>query len=208
MPTAIRGGLVKALRSAAVFEIPLEILEACIAATPGLVDDPERLASLESAIKPALLRAEELPRETLFAALPVLGNIAEAVVECILVDHGWQPVHDDTAGASFGHGVDLLMLDPALERMFAIEVKSTVQQSRWPRLARGRKEQLTPTWYDASSNQAMVESGLSSADIYTMVAQVHFRRRLWRSCVAGDICKPQPVADEDQISDLGWLLPT
>ncbi len=203
MPATIRDGLVKALRSAAVFEIPPETLEACIAATPDLVDHPERLASLESATRPAILHDAKLPSDLFFAALPVLGNIAEAVVECLLVDHGWQPAHDDTAGISFGHGVDLLMLEPSLEKMFAIEVKSTLQQSRWPRLSRGRKEQLTPTWYDAPSNKAMAEGDLTSGDVYTMVAQVHFRRRLWRCCVAGDMWKPQPITDEEQISDLG-----
>lgn len=91
------------------------------------------------------------------AALPVLGDIAEAVVESVLADHGWQPVHDDDAGFSFGHGVDLLMLDPGLDRMVAIEVKSTIQPARWPRLATGANEQLTSAWFNGLGNQGMVE---------------------------------------------------
>jgi hypothetical protein len=53
--------------------------------------------------------------------------------------------------------VDLLMLHPLLERLVAIEVKSTIQLGRWPRLATGRNEQLTPAWFDAPGNQGITE---------------------------------------------------
>ena len=135
----------------------------------------------------------------------MLGNVAEAVVEVILEELGWQPVSDDTAGFSAGHGIDLLMLDPALERMIAIEVKSTIQPSRWPRLAAGRREQLTPEWFDAPRNEGMVEWDLSAADVYTMVVQVHLHRLRWRACLARDPQSPHPVIDLDQLSSLEWL---
>ncbi len=123
-----------------------------------------------------------------------------------LADHGWQPVYDD-AGSSSGHGVDLRMLDPSLERLVAIEVKSTIQQGRWPRLATGRSEQMTQSWFDAPGNQGMAEWHVGATDIYAMVAQVHLRRRLWRSCIAGDAQLPQPVTSAEQLSGLNWLTP-
>lgn len=205
MSSPIRSAILKALRSATPFDITDQTLEGCLTANPELLCRPKRVDATESAIKAALLSDATIPSEGMSAALPVLGNIAEAVVESVLADHGWQPVYDDDAGSSFGHGVDLLMLDPALDRMVAIEVKSTIQPARWPRLATGRDEQLTPAWFNGPGNQGMVEWSLGAADIFTMVAQVHFRRRLWRSCLAGDPRVPRPVTEPEQLSDLTWL---
>jgi len=87
----------------------------------------------------------------------------------------------------------------------AIEVKSTMQPARWPRLESGAREQLTSAWFAAPGNQGMSEWQLGSADIYTMVVQVHLRRHLWRSCLAGDRLTPQPIVDLEQLCDLDWL---
>lgn len=201
----IRSALLRALRSGSQFEIPTEALASCLKAEPKLLDNPKRIAVAEALIEPTLVAGAPIPATARAEILPVLGNIAEAVVEIILEEQGWQPVSDDAAGFSSGHGVDLLMLDPTLERMVAIEVKSTTQSSRWPRLAAGSREQLTPEWFDAPRNEAMVDWSLSAADVYTMVVQVHLRRLRWRACLAHDLRSPQPLIDLDQLASLEWL---
>ncbi|MBR7744778.1 hypothetical protein KC207_15890 [Phycicoccus sp. BSK3Z-2] len=205
MPSLVRAVTQLALRRATEFTIPEETLQGTLTATPVLIRDPERLALLEAAVKEVLTEGAPLPAAVRSSALPVLGNIAEAVVETLLADHGWQPVYDDSQGFSSGSGVDLLMLDPTLSRLVAIEVKSTIQQGRWPRLARGPSKQLTPHWLDGPRNTGMAEWGVPSASVYLMVAQVHLRRRRWRCCLAGDPMAPQPVTEEQQLDDLDWL---
>lgn len=97
------------------------------------------------------------------------------------------------------------MLDPTLERLVAIEVKSTIQPRRWPRLAPGRSKQLPPEWLDGQGNVGMVDWAVDAADVYLMVAQVHLLRRRWRCCLAGDSMRPRPVADEGQLCALDWI---
>ena len=205
MPNQVGAATQRALRQATKFTIPEETLRGTLTATPALIRDPERFALLEASVKATLTEGAPLSAALRSSALPVLGNVAEAVVETLLADHGWQPVYDDDQGFSSGPGVDLLMLDPTLSRLVAIEVKSTIQQGRWPRLARGRSEQLSPNWLDGSRNIGMAEWGVRSSDIYLMVAQVHLRRRRWRCCLAGDATAPQPVTEQRQLDDLDWL---
>ncbi len=205
MASDIRSGLLRAIRDSTQFEIADDSLEACLVAEPKLLDDPVRIAAAERVISGRLLGGTPVPAAVRSEVLPVLGNIAEAIVESMLADQGWQPVDDDTAGYSSGHGIDLLMLDSTLERLVAIEVKSTIQPSRWPRLASGRREQLTPEWFDSPGNQSMVEWDVSAADVYTMVVQVHLHRRRWRACLAGDLTSPHPLVELDQLDDLAWL---
>lgn len=206
MPSSIRSTILGALRSATPFEIPLQVLVQCLTSNPELIGHrAEHIAVAESDIKDSLLGGLPIPRARMPAALPVLGNVAEAVIESILVAHAWQPVYDDDTGISFGHGVDLLMLDPGLARVVAIEVKSTIQPARWPRLTTGPNEQLTPGWFNSPGNQGMVEWDLAAVDIFAMVAQVHLRRRVWRSCLIGGAGKPLPVTHTELLSDLAWL---
>lgn len=205
MTSDIRSGLLRALRSATQFEVPPDVLTVCLNAEPGLLDDPQRISAAEALIKDALLEGTSIPVSARAGLLPVLGNIAEAVVESILEQHGWQPVGDDSAGFASGHGIDLLMLDSGLGRLIAVEVKSTIQPSRWPRLAAGRREQLTPAWLNAPGNELMVEWGLDSRDIYLMVAQVHLSRRRWRACVASKPHVALPLVDLSQLTTLDWL---
>lgn len=206
MPSPIRSAILGALRSASPLEIPRQVLEQCLTSNPELIGHrAARVAVAESDITAALLGGLPIPRARMPAALPVLGNVAAAVVESKLVAHAWQPVYDDDTGISFGHGVDLLMLDPGLARVVAIEVKSTIQSARWPRLATGRNEQLTPRWFNSPGNQGMVEWDLGADDISVMVAQVSFRRRVWRSCLVEGAGTPWPVTHTEQLSDLAWL---
>lgn len=205
MASEIRAATLHALRLGTQFDIPTEALAECLNAEPKLLGNPRRIAAAESLIHRALADGTRIPAPTRAEVLPVLGNVAEAVVEVILEEQGWQPVSDDTAGFSSAHGIDLLMLDPAMERVVAIEVKSTIQPSRWPRLAAGRREQLTPKWFDTPRNQGMVEWGLSATDVFTMVVQVHLRRRRWRACLASDLRQPHPLVDLDQLASLEWV---
>lgn len=205
MTSEVRAALLRALREATRFDLPADVLDECLVAEPTLLSDPERVAAAEAVIRGTLADGSPVPPDVRGGVLPVLGNIAEAVIEVILEMHGWQPIGDDPSGFSSGHGIDLLMLDPTLEHLVAIEVKSTIQASRWPRLAAGSREQLTPEWFDAPGNEGMTEWDLGSADIYTMVVQVHLRQLRWRACLAGDIRSPQPVADLDQLTSLDWL---
>ncbi|KGN39805.1 hypothetical protein [Knoellia aerolata] len=207
MAALVRAATLRALRNAAQFSIPEETRQANLAATPELVRDPERLAPLEAAIKATLTDGALLPAALRSSAVPVLGNIAEAVVESLLGDRGWQPVYGDDQGFSFGPGIDLLMMDPTLARLVAIEVKSTIQPGRWPRLARGRSLQLTPEWLNGPGNTGMVEWGVRSDDTFLMVVQVQLRSRRWRCCLAGDPISPRPVTEERQLEDLDWLVP-
>ena len=200
-----RAALLAALKRAYPLDLDWDTIASCLHATPDLVANPARLAEVETVIEATAFKGEPLPYQQRAAALPVLGNLAEAVVESLLVDFGWQPVYDDTAGISYGHGVDLVMMDPVLERLVTIEVKSTIQRQRWPRLARGLGEQLTPEWLERSDNVGMREWGLGAADVYLMVAQVHWSRRAWRACLAADPDRPQPVTGAGQLIDLTWL---
>jgi hypothetical protein len=46
---------------------------------------------------------------------------------------------------------------------------------------------------------------LASADVFTMVVQVHLRRRSWRACLAGEVRQPRPIVDLEQLADLDWV---
>lgn len=195
----------RALRDATPFDIPLEVLVACLAASPKRVRNPERLAVLESDLRALLLDSVSLPAERRASARPVLGNVGEAVTESVLVEAGWSPLVHDSEGMSFGHGVDLLMLDASAQRVVAVEVKSTIQRSRWPRLGRGAVEQMTPEWLDRELNAGMRDLEITSSDVYVMVAQVHLQRRQWRACIGPDAFAPRALVTEEQIHDLTWV---
>lgn len=205
MNDSLRTGLVKALRAATAFDVPEELLTSCFNATPDLVQEPERLAAIEADVRQLVLHGIPVHPRRRAAARPVLGNIAEAVVESLLVEAGWTPLDHDAHGMSFGHGVDLLMFDPMLERVVAAEVKSTVQPSRWPRLARGRTQQLTPDWLDHDANTGMRDLAVGAADIYVMVVQLHFIRRQWRACVGRTAEAPHSIISTGQLLDLSWV---
>lgn len=207
MSSTVRASLVKALRSAAPFDIPDDVLDACLHAAPELVAEPARLKEIEPDVRRLLLHGTRLPAGRRAAALPVLGNIAEAVVETLLVEAGWAPLADDTHGRSFGHGVDLLMADPTLERVVGIEVKSTVQHARWPRVERHGVDQLSPEWLDKTDNPGMHDVGVASADVYVMVAQVHFTRRCWRAIIGPTAATTHPVKASSQLTDIAWIDP-
>jgi hypothetical protein len=79
--------------------------------------------------------------------------------------------------SSGGHGVDLLMMTPDLEKLVAIEIKATLQPHRWPRLRSRRLGQLSPGWLDKPGNTGMSQGSSASGDVYSMAVFVQFARR-------------------------------
>lgn len=201
----IRAQTLRALRAAEQFEISRESLAQVLTASPDLLHSPLRVAEVEEFVRGLLLDGVKPPAYARPFMLPVLGNIAEAFVESTLVDCEWIPVYSDDTGSSAGHGVDLLMLDPSLTGVVAVEVKSTIQQARWPRLAPTSRAQMTPAWLDSSSNEGMREWMITSDDVYSMVVQAHLTRMRWRACIAAELNAPVPIANIDQLLDLTWL---
>ena len=200
-----RADTLRALRDARQFDISAESLIGVVTATPGLLRHPHRVAEAERHVRRFLIEGTPIPPPIRSSVLPVLGNIAEAYVESMLADFGWHPVFDDDTAFSSGHGIDLLMLDPSLSDVVVIEVKSTIQRGRWPRLNPASRAQMTADWLDNTRNAGMREWELSSADVHLMIVQIHFGRLLWRACVSSGSHLPQPVTRIDQLQDLSWM---
>lgn len=205
MAPTIRVLTLQALRAAAQFDIPPESLASVLTATPDLLSRPERIAEIEGHVRSLLADGVAIPVHDRSSTLPLLGNAAEAFTESMLVDLGWQPLFDDASGYSAGHGVDLLMLEPSLSAVVAIEVKSTVQPARWPRLTPASRAQMTPAWLGRASNEGMREWALDADDLYSMIVQVHMGRLKWRACTAAELDTPLPIARIDQLVDFSWL---
>lgn len=206
MADAIRARTLQALRAAAQFDIPPEALADVLTATPDALARPQLVAAMEGHVRAFLFEGIAIPAHARASTLPVLGNAAEAFVESVLVEFGWQQVYDDVSGYSAGHGVDLLMLDPSLSAVVAIEVKSTIQRGRWPRLSPATRAQMTAAWLGRASNEGMREWALEADDVYSMVVQAHLGRLKWRTCVAAELDAPLPIVSVNQLIDLRWLI--
>jgi hypothetical protein len=190
-PTAL-----SALRRAEAF--PLDR-----AAVTGLLDLVERPsdALFETAFEHSL--AALAPAERRGALAGIIGHVAESAVEVLLVECGWTPVWHFVGPG--GHGVDLLMLGPGAERLFAVEVKGTLRPGRWPRLRRGPLTQMDIAWLDKSDNPAMSEWGVTSDDLYGAVVLVNFHELLYKAALTSDFATWQPVERVNQLEALGWL---
>lgn len=208
MAEAIRAKTLQALRAAAQFDIRPEALADVLTATPHLLARPELVGEVEKHVRALFLKGIAIPAHARSSTLPVLGNIAEAFVESVLVDFGWQALNDDDRGYSAGHGVDLLRLDPSLSAIVAVavEVKSTIQRGRWPRLPPTARAQMTAAWLGRASNEGMREWALEADDVYSMIVQAHLGRLKWRACVAAELDAPLPIASVEQLVDFGWLI--
>jgi hypothetical protein len=133
----------------------------------------------------------------------ITGHVAESVVEIILEDLGWTPVwHFIGPGR---HGVDLLMLGPDVERLFALEVKGTLRTGHWPRLRRGELTQMDVGWLDKSDNPAMSEWGVSSEDVCGGLALVNFADLRYKVALTGDFAAWHAVEQVAQLRTLAWL---
>ncbi len=133
------------------------------------------------------------------------GHITESVVESLLVDCGWTPVEQFEGPFSGGHGIDLGMLAPGLESLFAVEVKGTLQPTRWPGLRRGEVHQMSPQWLAHDDNPGVGSMGVSGSDLNVLVVVVQFARRQWKAVLSNDLVTVHTVADVEDLSDLSWL---
>lgn len=133
----------------------------------------------------------------------VIGEVAEAVAEVCLVEVGYHLVAE--VGGAGRHGVDAIVLDPAGERLVAVEVKGTLRPGRWPRPSRGRVRQMSREWLDQLDNPAMAEYELGSADVYGALVCVNLADRCFRVGFTRDFELFAPVTDADRLVDLSWL---
>lgn len=133
----------------------------------------------------------------------ITGHVAESVIEVVLTDHGWTPVWHFVGPGR--HGVDLLMLGPGAERVFAIEVKGTLRRLRWPRLRSADLMQMDVAWLDRTDNPAMGEWEIEGADVYGAVVVVNFDALAYKVVLTRDLVHWVPVIDEMDLDALEWL---
>ena len=189
-----------ALRHAPSFLLPPGIVDGCIDSGHDAVRHSEELfrTAYESSLQ-ALDRAER------HAVGPVTGHVAESVAAVILDELGWHVVEQFVSPRSGGHGIDLAMLSPQMDRLFAVEVKGTLQEQRWPRLSRGEFDQMTRAWLDKPDNPGMSELGVLAEDIYGLVIFIQFRQRRWKAAITTDFERASGVGNAAQLADLVWL---
>jgi hypothetical protein len=180
-----------ALRSAPDIALDGPTVSACLDlhARPG--DVPFAVAWTRS------LRALA-PHERTGALAGVTGHVAESVVELLLADVGYHPVHDFTSPGR--HGVDLLMLSPATDHLLAIEVKGTLRSGCVPRMSRRAVEQMSAAWVDKADNPGMAEWDLLSDDVYAAVIALNFADMVLRVVVSADFKRWHSVGLLDDVA--------
>jgi hypothetical protein len=175
-------------------------VEGCIDSGDGAARQSEALfrTAYESSLK-ALDRAQRHP------VGPVTGHIAESVAALILDEMGWRVVEQFVFPRSGGHRIDLAMLSPEMDRLFAVEVKATLQEQRWPRLSRGEFDQMTSAWLNKPNNPGRSELGVLAEDIYGLVILIHFRQRRWKAAITADFERASGIGSTAELADLAWL---
>lgn len=133
----------------------------------------------------------------------ITGHVAESVIEMVLAGLGWTPVWHFVGPGR--HGVDLLMLGPNAERLFAIEIKGTLRPRRWPRLRRGELTQMDVAWLDKSDNPGMSDWDVTSEDVYGGLALVNFAELRYKLALTSDFATWHPIEQEEQLEALDWL---
>ena len=122
------------------------------------------------------------------------------MTEIVLEAVGWTPVwHFAGPGR---HGVDLLLLGPGKERLFAVEVKGTLRPHHWPRMRRGELMQMDLVWLDKADNPAMSEWGVKSEDIYGAIALIKFAERRFKIALTRDFATWYPIERLEQLKTL------
>jgi hypothetical protein len=143
------------------------------------------------------------PAERRGALSGVTGHVAESVVEVVFEGLGWTPVWHFVGPGR--HGVDLLLLGPGAERLFAVEVKGTLRPRVWPRMRRGELTQMDVGWLDKPDNPAMSEWGVTSEDVYGSIVLVNFAELRYKAALTSDFTTWYPVERLDQLERLDWL---
>jgi hypothetical protein len=143
------------------------------------------------------------PAERRGALAGVTGHVAESVVEIVFGGVGWTPVWHFLGPGR--HGVDLLLLGPNAEHLFAVEVKGTLRPRRWPRLRPSELTQMEVGWLDKSDNPAMSEWGVSSEDVYGGIVLVNLHELLFKVVLSSDFVSWRPVMRLEDLEDVDWL---
>lgn len=187
-----------AIRSAPALELPRELVESCIDSG----HDSALLA--ESQFRTAFERSlSAIPRAERAGGLSgVTGHIAESVAEVMLAEIGWSPVEHFIGPFSGGHGIDLAMLAPDQEHLFVVEVKGTLQSSRWPRLTRGEIDQMSPEWLSQPDNPGMQSVGVAGDDVSALVLLIQFARRQWKGVMTPDFGDIQVLSSLEQLEEI------
>jgi hypothetical protein len=182
------------LRDATPFALDAALVESCLTDKP--VDAVFRAAFRES--------LSSVPRDARSGALAgTTGHIAESVIEVVLNELGYAPLWHFTGPG--GHGIDLAMLSPAMDRVIVLEVKGTLSPRRLPRLTRGELAQLSDAWIDKRDNPGMANLEMTSEDVYGAMAIVQFAERNYRIGLSADFATLHPVVSLDQLTELDWL---
>jgi hypothetical protein len=184
-----------AVRRAAALPLDRDLVTTCLAPRERPGD-----ALFWSAWEGSLQALSGKERATL---APTTGHLAESVAELILDELGFTVFGDQTGPG--GHGVDLLLLDPSGERLFAVEVKGTLQSRRWPRLSRRALAQMSAPWLDKADNPGMSEWGFTSADLYGAVMLISFPQASFKLLFTADFARLRPVTESTDLDDLAWL---
>jgi hypothetical protein len=159
----------QALRAAAPLP-PSEVdITGCIESRPRTEAGELQLTPAEAAFAQAFATSLQQVPQAQRAVFRRRPATSPAPSEVILVDLGWSPLYHDERPSSGGHGVDLVMLTPSMDKVAAIEVKATLQPDRWPRLAPVRLNQMTTQWLDKLGNAGMIATELQAADVYGLI---------------------------------------
>jgi hypothetical protein len=139
------------------------------------------------------------PEERRGGLAGVTGHVGESIVEIVLAEHGWSPVwHFEGPGR---HGVDLLLLGPGAEGLFAVEVKATLRPRYWPRVPRRLD---MPVWLDKADKPGMEDWEITSEDVCGAVVLVNFHDWAFKAALTADFESWLPVTDPRQLDDLEW----
>ena len=186
--------LPEALRSAQAIPLERDLVLGCL----DLKKELDRRFARACTGSLAALR----PAERRGGLAGTTGHVAEAVVESLLLEHGWNPFWD-LPGPGL-HGVDLLFLDPSAEHLFAVEVKATLRPGQWPRFRSRELTQMGAAWLDKPDNPGMVDWAVSSDDVYGAVVLVNFHDSAFKAALTADLESWLPVTDLRQLDDLEW----
>jgi hypothetical protein len=145
------------------------------------------------ALEPAMRRG---------ALAGITGHVAESVAEVMLESLGWTPVWHFVGPGR--HGVDLLLLGPSAERLFAVEVKGTLRPRHWPRLRRAELTQMAVEWLDKADNPALSEWDVASEDVYGAIVLVNFHDLFCKVALTSDFITWRPLDRLEQLEELEW----
>ena len=133
----------------------------------------------------------------------VIGEVAEAVAEIVLAEHGYNLFWQITTPGV--HGVDLLFLSPD-DSVLALEVKGTLRRGTIPRLTPSRLRQMSREWLNDPTNPAMAEWSLQADDLYAGVMLVDLASPFYRLALSSNFEHYASVLEPAELASLRLLL--